>query len=131
MLKGDGTARMIANGRIEIEQPKYCIECGQKSKKYIETWSLPKNDKYIGNGRVLSQREKNINSNNGYLEVRVTRDLWVDFEYGYFCKARCAIAFANCTVNGFGSEGQKVLIDRAIKSSRDGKTWCYNKGRYK
>ena len=131
MSKIDRTARMIANGQREIEQPKYCIECGQKSKKYIEKWYLPKGSKYTGNGRVISQREKNIDMNNQYLEVSVTRDLWADFRYGYFCKAQCAIAFANCGVNEMGSDGQKVLIDRAVKLRRDGKTWCYNKGRYK
>lgn len=130
MLKIDGPVLMIANGRREIEQPKYCIECGQKSKKYIEKWSLPKGSKYTGNGRVISQ-SKITNGDGWYLRVRVTRDLWADFDYGYFCKARCAIAFANCTVNGFGSDGQKVLIDRAVKLRRDGKTLCYNKGRYK
>ena len=122
MTNGDIKRRMISNGLREIEQPRYCIECGQKSKKYIETWSLPKNDKYTGNGRVISQ-SKIIHGDDWYLKVRVTRDLWVDFEYGYFCKARCAIAFANCTVNQLGSDGQKVLIDGAVKSRCE-------KGRY-
>mgnify|MGYP003130230836 FL=1 len=84
----------------EITRPKFCQNCGKKTGKFYEWVDVPKGEPYTGNAIDTGKRRPHVWQREELEQVRITRNLWLDWGYGFFCTARCAIEFANNLVLG-------------------------------
>tara|TARA_R100001129_G_C5226347_1_gene221195 strand:- start:133 stop:423 length:291 start_codon:yes stop_codon:yes gene_type:complete len=83
----------------EIDHPKTCRCCGKKTGKFYEWVQVPIGEPYTGNAIDTGKRRPSYPNFKTHEEVRITRNLWLDWGYGSFCTARCAIEFANAVVD--------------------------------
>jgi len=77
----------------EQEEPTYCAMCDRKTSKLFCTIELPACEEYRGNAQVVSR--KPIPYHPGRHILRLNRATFRGFDYGVFCKLRCAEEFAN------------------------------------
>ena len=74
----------------ELESPAYCAWCGAKTRKLFGTLEVEPGEEYRGNAQVVSRRPHFDKE-----RLRLNCETYDGFDYGAFCKLRCAEAFAN------------------------------------
>ena len=75
----------------EQDEPSCCAWCGAKTPKLYGRVEVEAGEEYRGNAQFVSRRPLRR-----YTEMlRINRGTYKGFEYGAFCKLRCAEAFAN------------------------------------
>ena len=69
----------------ELESPAYCAWCGAKTRKLFGTLEVEPGEEYCGNAQVVSRRPHFDKE-----RLRLNRETYDGFDYGAFCKLRCA-----------------------------------------
>ena len=78
----------------EQDEPSCCAWCGAKTPKLYGRVEVEAGEEYQGNAQVASRKPFRQHTES----LRLNRGTYKGFNYGAFCKLRCAEAFANAAV---------------------------------
>ncbi len=78
----------------EQDEPSCCAWCGAKTPKLYGRVAVEIGEEYRGNAQVVSRKPFRQCTE----DSRLNRGTYKSFQYGAFCKLRCAEAFANAAV---------------------------------